>query len=53
MTDLERIELALHRTQKSFKEDSDIGMFIKQFLHEIQRQNQIVYARETRIKVVE
>jgi hypothetical protein len=43
MTDLERIELALYRAQKSFNKDSDTGKFIDVFLREIQRQNQIVF----------
>jgi len=43
MTDLERIELALHRTKDRFGEQSDIRMFIDYFLSEITRQNNLVY----------
>jgi hypothetical protein len=53
MTDLERIELALHRTQARFQKNTDVGLFIEYFLNEIQRQNQIVFNQEHRPKVVE
>jgi len=58
MTDLERIELALHRTRARFLEDPyiEIGMtiikFLDQLIVEVQRQNQIAFEIElSRTKV--
>ena len=44
MTDLERLELALHRTKHIFKEGTDTRMFIEILIREVSRQNNHAYA---------